>query len=137
MITACACAAVCFAGESRAFSLNRIAASLDVSHIAAANNTGTASTAVAHHAVTPTTAELTAPSTEIEIRLTSDCDVEIQVVDESGLRVCGAHVHMPAGVQKLGFLGRDASGRELPNGIYYYNVIIGDDVSTTRITISR
>jgi hypothetical protein len=44
---------------------------------------------------------------------------------------------MPAGVQKLGFLGRDANGRELPNGIYYYNVIVGDDVSTTRITISR
>lgn len=138
VLTVCACAAVCFAGESRAFSLHRIAASLDVSRIAAAGaHDATATTVPNHHAVTPTTAELTAPSTEIEVRIPSDCDVEIQVVDEHGVRVCGARVHMPAGTQKLGFCGRDANGRELPNGVYYYNVIVGDDVSTTRITISR
>lgn len=139
MITVCACAAVCFAGESRAFSLQRIAASLDVSRIAAAVATQsvTAATPSVHHALTPATAQLTAPSTEIEVTIPSDCDVEIQVVDESGIRVCGARVHLPAGVQKLGFCGRDTSGRELPNGVYYYNVIVGDDVSTTRITISR
>jgi hypothetical protein len=137
MVTVCACAAVCFAGESRAFSLQRIAASLDMSHIAAPSNTVPVATASLHHAIAPATAELTAPSTEIEIKIPSECDVEIQVVDESGVRVCGAHVHMPAGVQKLGFCGRDANGRELPNGVYYYSVIVGDDVSTTRITISR
>ncbi len=137
MVTVCACAAVCFAGESQAFSLQRIAASLDMSHIAAPSNGVPVTTTSLHHAIAPATAELTAPSTEIEIKIPSDCDVEIQVVDESGVRVCGARVHMPAGVQKLGFCGRDTSGRELPNGVYYYNVIVGDDVSTTRITISR
>jgi len=87
--------------------------------------------------VLPANAELNSPSTEIEVRVPSECDVEIQVIDETGNRVCGALVHMPAGVQKLGFCGRDSQGRALPNGVYYYNVIVGDHVSTTRVIIAR
>lgn len=133
----CLCAAVCLTGESQAFTLHRIAASLDVSHVASnASQTGAISSST-RQPMTPANAALNAPSTEIEIRLAAESDVEIQVVDEAGMRVCGARVHMPAGVQKLGFCGRDAQGRELPNGVYYYNVIVGDDVSTTRVTIAR
>jgi hypothetical protein len=132
------CAVLGLTGESQAFSLHRIAASLDMSHIASSSAlSNTTISFDAHHAVVPAIAELTAPSTEIEVRIPTECDVEIQVIDESGVRVSGARVHMPAGVQKLGFCGRDAQGRALPNGIYYYNVIVGDDVSTTRVVIAR
>lgn len=134
----CLCAAVCLTGESQAFTLHRIAASLDVRHVAAANASRTSVINPSMlQPMTPATAALNSPSTEIEITLSAESDVEIQVVDEAGMRVCGARVHMPAGVQKLGFCGRDAQGRALPNGVYYYNVIVGDDVSTTRVTIAR
>lgn len=123
-------------GTSYAFSLHRIAASLDMSHIAAASPNTVALTEL-HHTMTPVAAELNAPSTEIEIHVIAECDIEIQIVNEDGVRVNGARVHLPAGVQKLGFCGRDSQGRELANGVYYYNVIVGDEVSTTRVTIAR
>ncbi len=107
-----------------------------MSRIAAASQNTTTLNEL-HHTVTPVAAELTSPSTEIEIRVVNDCDVEIQIVDENGVRVNGARVHLPAGVQKLGFCGRDSQGRALPNGVYYYNVIVGDEVNTTRVTIAR
>jgi hypothetical protein len=132
----CASVSLCLVGSSYAFSLHRIAASLDMGHIAAATQTGAVLSNV-HLAVAPAAAELNAPSTEIEIHIITECDVEIQIVDEDGVRVSGARVHMPAGVQKVGFCGRDAQGKALPNGVYYYNVIVGDDVSTTRVTIAR
>lgn len=88
------------------------------------------------HPVIPAAVELTSQSTEIEVHIPVECDVEIQVVDESGSRVCGARVHMPAGTQKFAFSGH-ANGRPLPNGVYYYSVVTGDNVSTTRVTISR
>ncbi len=138
VIVMCACAALCLAGETRAFTLHRIAASLDVSRIAAAGApVGATVSFDAHHAVVPAIAELFAPSTEIEVRIPTECDVEIQVVDEAGVRVAGARVHMSAGAHKFGFCGRDSQGHALPNGVYYYNVIVGDDVSTTRVTIAR
>lgn len=137
-VAVCACATLVLAGESQAFTLHRIAASLDMSRIASPSALSNAEISFdAHHAVVPAITELTAPSTEIEVRIPTECDVEIQVVDEHGVRVSGARVHMPAGVQKLGFCGRDAQGRALPNGLYYYNVIVGDDVSTTRVVIAR
>lgn len=89
------------------------------------------------HPVVPATVDLTSQSTEIEVRIPAECDVEIQVVDESGMRVYGARVHMPTGTQKLAFSGHDSQGRALPNGVYYYSVVAGDDVSTMRVTIAR
>ncbi|HXV14433.1 MAG TPA: hypothetical protein VEC56_09530 [Candidatus Krumholzibacteria bacterium] len=137
-VALCMCAALGLTGKSHAFTLHRIAASLDMSHIASSSALSGATISFdAHHAVVPAVTELTAPSTEIEVRIPTECDVEIQVIDEAGVRVSGARVHMPAGVQKLGFCGRDAQGRALPNGLYYYNVIVGDDVSTTRVVIVR
>jgi hypothetical protein len=127
---------LCVAGSSRAFTLHRVAAALDVSRIASTPPVTTEFSAI-DLATLPATAELTAPSTEIEVFIAKECDAEIQIVDESGQRVCDARVHMPAGKQKLGFSGRDAQHRSLPNGIYYYSVIVGDDVNTTRVTIAR
>jgi hypothetical protein len=115
-----------------------MAASLDLSRFAVANATISEVNALpSATAQAPAFAELTSPSTEIEVRVASDCDIEIQIVDENGVRVNGARVHLSAGVQKLGFCGRDAQGRALPNGVYYYNVIVNDVVSTTRVTIAR
>lgn len=145
IIPTLACAGVFVTAEAQAFTLHRIAASLGVRHIASLDvsnmATGLAGANLSldtQHAVTTQFVELTdAPSTEIEVRFVTECDAEIEVVNEQGVRVCNARVHMPAGVQKLGFCGRDAQGLALPNGVYYYNVIVGDDVSTTRITIVR
>lgn len=138
VVTLCACAAVCLASSSRAFTLHRIAASLDLSRLAAANATHPG-IAISSEAlpVLPTSIELTSHSTEIEVRIPTECDAEIQIVDESGVRVCGARVHMPAGMQKVAFSGHDERGRSLPNGVYYYSVVTGNDVSTTRVTIAR
>lgn len=138
VVTLCACAAVCLASSSRAFTLHHIAASLDLSHLASATP-GDPGTAPLHvvHPVVPAVVELTSQSTEIEVRIPAECDVEIQVVDESGSRVCGARVHMPAGTQKVAFSGHDSHGRALPNGVYYYSVVAGDNVSTMRVTIAR
>ncbi len=107
-----------------------------MTHIAAPTLTGVDQIVQSHHSV-PEFAELTAPSTEIEIHIATECEVEIQVVDEAGVRVNGARVHMMPGSQKVGFCGRDAQGRMLPNGVYYYNVIVGDNIRTTRVTIAR
>jgi hypothetical protein len=138
VVTLCACAAVCLASSSRAFTLHHIAASLDLSRLASAtpSNPGDATINVAHPVV-PAAVELTSHSTEIEVHIPAECDVEIQVVDESGSRVCGARVHMPAGTQKVAFSGHDARGRALPNGVYYYSVVAGDAFSTMRVTIAR
>ena len=130
------------AGGANAYSLHRIAALLDMTHVTANASFSETLTYEPFEdeiagPVLPAAAELNAASTEIEVQIPSACDVEIQVIDEAGNRVCGARVHMPAGVQKLGFCGRDSQGRALPNGVYYYNVIVGDNVSTTRVTISR
>jgi hypothetical protein len=134
----CACATVCLVSTSRAFTLHHIAATLDLNRLAAATPRDPSVTPFeVAHPVVPAVVELTSQSTEIEVRMPAECDVEIQVVDESGLRVCGARVHMPAGTQKVAFSGHDAQGRALPNGVYYYSVVTGDVVSTTRVTITR
>ena len=141
VLSLCACASLGAVGSASAYSLHRIAALLDLTHITANASFSETLTYEPFEDITgpvlPSNAELNAASTEIEVHVPSACDVEIQVIDEAGNRVCGARVHMPAGVQKLGFCGRDAQGRELPNGVYYYNVIVGDHVSTTRVAISR
>ena len=134
----CACAMACLVSSSRAFTLHHIAASLDLNRLASTIPLDPSITPFesAHPAV-PAAVELTSHSTEIEVHIPVECDVEIQVVDESGSRVCGARVHMPAGIQKLAFSGHDERGRTLPNGVYYYSVVTGDNVSTTRVTITR
>ena len=141
VLSLCACASLGAVGSASAYSLQRMAALLDLTHVTANASFSETLTYEPFEDITgpvlPTATELNAPSTEIEVRVPSACDVEIQVIDEAGVLVCGARVHMPAGVQKLGFCGRDSHGRELPNGVYYYNVIVGDHVSTTRVAISR
>jgi len=128
----------CLVSSSRAFTLHRIAASLDLNRLASTIPLDPSiSPFEGVHPAVPAAVELTSHSTEIEVHIPVECDVEIQVVDESGSRVCGARVHMPAGVQKLAFSGHDERGRTLPNGVYYYSVVTGDNISTTRVTITR
>jgi hypothetical protein len=128
-----------------ASALQRIAAMIDVSRLASSESAGAGvsslatevSMAVPAHTVVPATVELLTFSTEITVGVPQEMDIAIEVADESGNIVNTARVHMPAGWQKLGFSGHDASGRELPNGVYFYRVILDDDVMTTRIVINR
>jgi len=129
--------------SSHAFTLQRMAASIDVSGLAAAAGSGVASLAnevslaVPTHTVVPPAVELVSASTEIRLGIPEESDVDIEVADESGRVVSSARVHMPAGWQKVGFSGHDIRGRELPNGTYFYRVIVGDDVLTARVLIDR
>ena len=44
---------------------------------------------------------------------------------------------MPAGWQKIGFSARDASGKMLPNGTYYYTLTADGTSRTTRVVVNR
>jgi hypothetical protein len=138
ILTLCACAVAGTSAPGAAFTLHRVAASLDIGRIASPHTSVSDLTATAwEQPALPATAALLGPTTEIEVRLPEASDVEIVVVDDTGTRVCDARVHLPAGMQKLGFCGRDAQGRLLANGVYYYSVIVGDQIRTTEITIAR
>ena len=67
----------------------------------------------------------------------AECDVTIEVADDAGAPLFLAEVHMPAGWQKLGFSGRDALGRLLPNGIYYYTLTADGTSRTTRVVVKQ
>ncbi len=138
------CALIGSSSTSHAFTLNRLAASIDMSRLAAgASGSGAAalanevSLAIPVRVEVPPSVELVSASTEIRIGVPHESDVDIEVANEAGEIVCSARVHMPAGWQKLGFSGHGAHGVELPNGTYFYRVRVGDDILTTRILINR
>ncbi len=129
-------------GTARAFTLQHIAAGIDVSGLAASGSgvsslANEVSLAVPTRLMVPPTVQLVSASTEIRLGIPNESDVDIEVADESGQVVSSARVHMPEGWQKVGFSGHDMHGRELPNGVYFYRVLVGDDVLTARIVINR
>jgi hypothetical protein len=134
-----------FAHDAGATSLQRLAASLELSHLAAAVAAGSDVTATADElaravptrTVLPTSVELLGATTEVQIGLPQESDMDIEVTDESGAVVCTARVHMPAGWQKVCFSGHAHNGSPLPNGVYFYRVTIGGDVRVTRVVINR
>lgn len=138
-----ACCFVCLTGAAEAFTLQRIAATIDLSGVAAANRpvgavpTLAATSAGVFQLTLPPSIELLAPSTEVRIGVPTECDVTIEVADESGAPLCLAQAHMRAGWQKLGFSGRDTQGRSLPNGTYYYTITAEGTSRTARVTINR
>lgn len=133
------------AGVSHAFTLQRLAASLDVRHLAASGIAGPASTAlvdemmlaVPARTVLPASVELSGATTEVRVGVPREADMDIVVTDEAGAVVCNARVHMPAGWQKVAFSGRGPDCRPLPNGVYFYRVTVDEDVTVTRIVINR
>jgi hypothetical protein len=131
----------CLTGASEAFTLQRIAASVDFGGVAAATHRPSAANAGAPGVVAslsvPAAIELLAPITEIRIGIPCECDVTIEVADESGAPLFLAQAHMPAGWQKVGFSGRDVQGNMLANGVYYYTVTADGYSQTSRVTINR
>jgi hypothetical protein len=134
---------LCFAGTSEAFTLHRLAAAIDMSGVAAASNndlavsTGDAASGLPNRLTLPSTIELDGPSTEIRVGIPRDCDLSIEVSDQTGAPLFLALAHMHAGWQKVGFSGRDTQGRSLVNGIYYYTLTADGYSRTTQVTINR
>jgi hypothetical protein len=131
------------ARDAQATSLPRLAASLDLSHLAAAVAADVSPAAdelklaVPTRTVLPTSVELLGATTEVQIGLPHEADLAIEVTDESGALVCNAQVHMPAGWQKVCFSGRAHNGSPLPNGVYFYRVTVDGDVMVSRVVINR
>jgi hypothetical protein len=128
----------CLSGASEAFTLQRIAATIDLTGVAAAHRIPALDVPGAIARLTlPDVIELSAPCTEIQIGVPVECTLTIEIADESGAPLCLAEAHMPAGWQKVGFSGRDASGNPLPNGVYFYTVTADGYSRTTQVRISR
>jgi flagellar hook capping protein FlgD len=124
--------------SAEASALQRMAAGVDMGRIASAVQFNVPAQAASDALLLePLTAELTAPTTEFRIHVSADTVVRVEVTNEAGECVCSARMLMPAGVQKVGFSGRDASGHLLPNGSYHYTVIAGDAMQTARVSIVR
>lgn len=132
-------------GAVSASALQRLATSLDLSHLAASGTAGQGAAAMVDEmavaiparTVLPANVDLRGASTEVRIGLPYEADMDIEVTNEAGAVVCVARVHMPAGWQKVGFSGRGHDGAPLPNGVYFYRVAVGDDVMVTRVVIER
>jgi hypothetical protein len=137
------CCLTLLAGAAEALTLQRLAAGIDLGGVAAAKSpamtvpTAAATTAGVFQLTVPASIDLLGPATEVRIGVPTECDVSIEVADETGAPLCLAQVHMRAGWQKVGFSGRDMAGRLLPNGVYYYTVTADGTSRTTRVTISR
>lgn len=144
-VFACCGLTLVSARDAGASVLQRLATSLDFSHIAASGVAGSGAAglldemtlAMPARTVLPASVELLGATTEVRIGVPQEADMDIEVTDESGAVVCSAQVHMPAGWQKLCFSGRGHDGRPLANGVYFYRVAVGDDVLVTRVVINR
>ncbi len=128
---------LCLAASAEASALQRMAATVDMGKIASAVQISAPTLAADALLLEPLTAELGTPTTEFRIRVPADTVVRVEVTNEAGECVCSARMLMPAGVQKVGFSGRDANGHLLPNGSYHYTVIAGDAMQTARVSIVR
>jgi hypothetical protein len=136
--------AICTAGhpaKSHAFALQRLAAAVDVSNFAASVGatvpSGTLAANVPSRLVVPASIDLVGPTTEIRVGVPAECDMTVEVADDAGAPLFLAEMHMPAGWQKIGFSGRDALGKPLPNGTYYYTLTADGTSRTTRVVIQR
>ncbi|HEU4365195.1 MAG TPA: T9SS type A sorting domain-containing protein [Candidatus Krumholzibacteria bacterium] len=144
-VVACCLVTLVFAPRADASALQRLAATIDFSHIAASGVAGSGAAALLDEmtlalparTALPASVELLGATTEVRIGLPHEADMDIEVTDESGAVVCSAQVHMPAGWQKLCFSGRAHDGSALPNGVYFYRVAVGDEIMVTRVVINR
>ncbi|MCA9752132.1 MAG: S8 family serine peptidase [Gemmatimonadetes bacterium] len=73
--------------------------------------------------------------TRIELALPADSPVDVEVFDVRGARVAVAHSGvLPAGRNALSWDGRDASGREVPGGVYFVRARTESEVISRKIT---
>lgn len=77
-------------------------------------------------------------STTLRFALPRASDVTVDIVDIAGARVARLERSgLSAGPHEIVFDGRDASGRQLPNGAYFYRVTAGGDVATRRMVLMQ
>lgn len=77
--------------------------------------------------------------TMIRFGLPAPSVVTIKVFDLAGREVATVleKVEMPPGLHQRGWDGRDASGRLVPNGIYFYRLAAGNVVRTMKMMVIR
>ena len=129
-----------FAGRGEAFALQRMAGAIDLSRVASGAVSLTSSQLIAsvpQQLVVPASIDLVGPLTEIRLGIPSECDMTIEVADDTGAPLFLAECHMPQGWQKVAFSGRDSKGAMLPNGTYYYTVTADGISRTMRVVVSR
>lgn len=75
-------------------------------------------------------------STTLRFALSRASDVSVEFVDVTGARVARIERSaLSAGPHEITFDGRDANGRRLPNGTYFYRVTAGTEVATRRMVL--
>jgi hypothetical protein len=144
-ITRCASIAVVLvsgsAVSSHSFTMQRLAAAIDVSQYAGGTislpASGLMTANIPSGLSIPATINLLGPTVELRVGIPRACDVTIEVADDAGSPLFLAQAHMPAGWQKIGFSARDSQGNLLPNGTYYYTVTADGISRTTRVIVDR
>lgn len=77
-------------------------------------------------------------TTRIDFELARPGPASIRIFDVSGKLARSFHLpNQPQGPASLTWDGRDASGRSMPDGVYFYRLETGDDVRTRRMTLLR
>jgi len=88
--------------------------------------------------VAPPDFYLFARGTDLQLALDRPATVEVHVYNVLGQRVADlGRAALPAGSHRLSWDGRDASGRVAPSGMYFYRVVAGDRIATTRAAVVR
>ncbi len=78
------------------------------------------------------------PTTSITFDIPEKADVSLEVYDLLGRRVeMLVDEEMRAGSYRVTWDGRDASGREVPSGVYFYRIKAGDDVANRRMLLIK
>jgi hypothetical protein len=78
------------------------------------------------------------PTTTIAFSLLEDSDVELAVYDVAGRLVVNlVSDELPAGAHSASWDGRDASGRELSSGVYFYSLGVEGAVETRKMVLLK
>lgn len=113
------------------------------------NNAGTAFTVVSSITGAPEIARpvvigdpVVAPnpfsaSTRIELQLARAADARLVIVDARGRRLGEIGRSLPAGASSLEWDGRDAGGRAMPAGVYFYRLQVDGAVKSGRMLLLR
>ena len=79
-----------------------------------------------------------ADETSIEITLSKETQVNVDVFDVAGRRVRTATMgRIAAGTTALRFDGRDHRGQLLPSGLYFYRIKAGNETMTRKVVVQR
>lgn len=93
---------------------------------------------VARHALLENYPNPFNPSTAIPYRLAASADVELAVYDMLGQRVRLLRQGVEqAGLHTIEWDGRDAAGRQVAGGVYFYRLRAGDFVEMRRLTLLK